>query len=551
LQGTFRSTKKDEFHMTTVHSLGRGIAASTAILGLVTMGLAGTLGSAQAAPLPAAYSAQSSAEALHVNALNLSSAGGPDVADLVVAQSADAKNLAGSALVGQNLPLLSTAHAAASNTAKSPAPVSNTTVPAAVPGLVSLGVSTSTAAAKWAGDRSCLPTGGFYSKSTSEVAGVQLAPGSTPVLSVPGTISAWENTGLVRTGKPNGNSAVRSSAGGSTAKVLLLGGQLTVNVESAPKLVATASGVSGGAKVSWTPAKVSVVTPGGTIDVPLNGTPVSVASPANPALTVELSISAPVQHVASTGRHADATAATLHIKAALGPAVIADVNLLPLKVSATAPTGGIDCLVRTATDSDGDGLSNARERQLGTNPSNPDTDGDGLTDGQEANVYGTNPKQADTDGDGLKDGAEVTRYDTNPKKADTDGDGIKDGAEVRGFTVKGSVQAGCPHAGPIGTVRTNPLKADTDRDGLEDGVEARGYRNAKYGMTFVSNPVRANSDSDGLSDKVEVTGSANGKFGYKPSNPLKCDTDGAGVWDGDEVRAGSDPTNPNSTPSNP
>lgn len=66
-------------------------------------------------------------------------------------------------------------------------------------------------------------------------------------------------------------------------------------------------------------------------------------------------------------------------------------------------------------DIDGDGLSNAQEAILGTNPQNPDTDGDGLTDGAEVNTYGTNPLLADTDGDGLTDGAEILTYGTNPK----------------------------------------------------------------------------------------------------------------------------------------
>jgi subtilisin family serine protease len=65
-------------------------------------------------------------------------------------------------------------------------------------------------------------------------------------------------------------------------------------------------------------------------------------------------------------------------------------------------------------DIDGDGLTNAQEAALGTDPMNPDTDGDGLTDGQEVNVYHTNPLLADTDGDGLTDGAEVKTYGTNP-----------------------------------------------------------------------------------------------------------------------------------------
>ena len=48
-------------------------------------------------------------------------------------------------------------------------------------------------------------------------------------------------------------------------------------------------------------------------------------------------------------------------------------------------------------DSDGDGLINLREYQLGTNPVNPDTDGDNVYDGIES-YYGCNPLKAKTDG---------------------------------------------------------------------------------------------------------------------------------------------------------
>src|SRR4051812_17217743 len=47
----------------------------------------------------------------------------------------------------------------------------------------------------------------------------------------------------------------------------------------------------------------------------------------------------------------------------------------------------------TATDSDGDGLSDSFEAQIGTDPLNPDTDGDGVSDGAEYS-YGSNPRNA-------------------------------------------------------------------------------------------------------------------------------------------------------------
>ena len=81
-------------------------------------------------------------------------------------------------------------------------------------------------------------------------------------------------------------------------------------------------------------------------------------------------------------------------------------------------------------DIDGDGLTNAQETALGTDPRNPDTDGDGLTDGQEVNVYHTNPLLADTDGDGLTDGVEVNTYGTDPlvsNKGDVAPSGATDG----------------------------------------------------------------------------------------------------------------------------
>ncbi len=70
--------------------------------------------------------------------------------------------------------------------------------------------------------------------------------------------------------------------------------------------------------------------------------------------------------------------------------------------------------VTQPVDTDQDGLTDAEEAQLGTNPNQADTDQDGLTDREEVKVYGTDPLKADTDGDGYNDGDEV-KNGYNPK----------------------------------------------------------------------------------------------------------------------------------------
>lgn len=61
-----------------------------------------------------------------------------------------------------------------------------------------------------------------------------------------------------------------------------------------------------------------------------------------------------------------------------------------------------------SADADGDGLSDALEALLGSQPGVVDSDGDGLTDGAEVLTYGTSPTHADSDGDGFDDDLEVS-----------------------------------------------------------------------------------------------------------------------------------------------
>ena len=63
-------------------------------------------------------------------------------------------------------------------------------------------------------------------------------------------------------------------------------------------------------------------------------------------------------------------------------------------------------------DSDNDGLTNAEEVAIGSNPRLKDSDGDGLSDMEES-AHGSNPHKSDTDGDGLTDAIEL-RYGWDP-----------------------------------------------------------------------------------------------------------------------------------------
>ena len=226
----------------------------------------------------------------------------------------------------------------------------------------------------------------------------------------------------------------------------------------------------------------------------------------------------------------------------------------------------VEVVENTTRDSDGDGLTDAEEKELGTDPNKADTDGDGINDGDEVNGTKnpfdeegnkvadgepgapTDPTEADTDGDGVNDGDEVNRVDedgnpapTDPNNPDTDGDGVNDGQEKEDgtdpldendFKGKDSDGDGLTDAEEK-ELGTDPNKADTDGDGINDGDEVNGTKNP--------------FDEEG--NKV-----ADGEPGA-PTDPTEADTDGDGVNDGDEVNrvdedgnpAPTDPNNPDTT----
>jgi len=212
-------------------------------------------------------------------------------------------------------------------------------------------------------------------------------------------------------------------------------------------------------------------------------------------------------------------------------------------------------------DTDDDGLSDGAELALGTNPTDStdadalkDSDGDGVFDidesrGRLITINGgapfavkSNPTRADSDGDGLPDYVEY-QVGSNPNNTDTDGDDLSDYDEfseaqfskyAHYVDVFDNFSLDATTSKKIGTSLNNK---DSDNDQLTDKEEIEGFDLFFPVATHVTtNPWHRDTDRDGVDDYLEVT---------KPlglnTNPLVADTDGDGRIDAEEIGAGTDP----------
>jgi YD repeat-containing protein len=182
-------------------------------------------------------------------------------------------------------------------------------------------------------------------------------------------------------------------------------------------------------------------------------------------------------------------------------------------------------------DADNDGLANAYELLLGTDPFNPDTDGDGFSDGVEV-ATGSDPLNPlctplNCRVSGQVESGVFSTLNDAPfpgqfKEADSTTFSVLNGALPTGSfyeadSVFFSVQNSATSNQPTGT--SNRAKAT--------------------GRAEVTSALLLDSDGDGLSDEEER------QLGTDPFNP---DTDGDGYPDGLEVALGSDPLDPRSVP---
>ena len=116
--------------------------------------------------------------------------------------------------------------------------------------------------------------------------------------------------------------------------------------------------------------------------------------------------------------------------------IVVAVVVVGVVISQTILTSSPQLIVQPnqPTDTDGDGLPDLFERQLGSNPTVADSDSDGINDSQDSDVL-VQPaigQPTDTDSDGLPDDFE-RQLGSNPTVADSDGDGVADGQDQDSF----------------------------------------------------------------------------------------------------------------------
>ena len=184
-------------------------------------------------------------------------------------------------------------------------------------------------------------------------------------------------------------------------------------------------------------------------------------------------------------------------------------------------------------DSDNDGYSNIAEKKAGTKPldanskpKEPDTDKDGKLDKVE--------KGKDTDKDGKSDVVESAKLDADSDgvvdELDADDSSVDNDSDSDGYTNIQEKKAG---TNPL-DANSKPAPLDTDKDGKLDKAE-KGKDADGDGKSDVIESAKLDADSDGVVDELDAQND-------NPNN----DTDNDGMSNIDEVKAGTNPLDPNS-----
>jgi uncharacterized repeat protein (TIGR01451 family) len=321
---------------------------------------------ALAAPLPAtavpatgAYTAAATADLVHLNALNVP--GVVNLADAMVAPVSTDVSTAKSPRVtshatNASLNLLGSGNTNLVVDALQTAPPDNAagvhkellTVPAAP--LLTASVTTADAHSRFKADDSCLTTGQL-SSAISKVADAQVLPASP----LGGSLVSLANTAdpsgaavsatsasLVKQPATAVNDAVQSSSSTQVTSLNLAGG-LIVDVITAPKVVATATGVPGTSTVTLQQPVLKI---NGTTYIS-GDTLKPLSIPGAPLL--ELTVGTLTKTIAADGTSASGAGNLLSLKVldVTGTITLATLTIGDVQASATAPKGGVVCTALT------------------------------------------------------------------------------------------------------------------------------------------------------------------------------------------------------------
>jgi hypothetical protein len=166
-------------------------------------------------------------------------------------------------------------------------------------------------------------------------------------------------------------------------------------------------------------------------------------------------------------------------------------------------------------DSDGDGLTDAEEHELGTDPSKVDTDGDGLSDTEDC-IYGFNPLLADSNGDGVDDLEQYSIQNPDSNR-DTDGDGATDAIEYADGTDPRSA-ASVPTCEPyiVAVARLGEAKQNDYANGNFSSSYTYRLFPGTENVTFVPAAVNLNTLLAGVNTLVYPQLAEHSAFGKYP-----------------------------------
>ncbi len=177
-------------------------------------------------------------------------------------------------------------------------------------------------------------------------------------------------------------------------------------------------------------------------------------------------------------------------------------------------------------DSDHDGLSNALEAKLNSDPFSSDTDNDGKSDGVEG--------QKDSDGDGFLDILESAKIDSDNDgvvdELDKENDNPHNDNDGDGYS---NIQEKVAHTNPLDP-KSFPIIKDMDKDSIPDSqdndIDGDGLPN-KLETLLHSDPRNKDTDGDGKIDGIEGKKDSDNDGKLDILESAKIDSDNDGVVD--------------------